>query len=332
MPRSGCAAWETTGFDGVYKYNRAWRTDDTAWRCSLDSQEEGGRLTKACAKPPTLFVRRCTRPDGWRVLRIGPIRAQGQDTKHALGMSNLLPAQTCVEASVLAPVEEDGALLGEPPIVQHHVHVIQHTSIFEDMRARGYPLFDRQGQRFHYHPQWADHRHGGQCDARRGGATCLNRSYPAGFGQLLAEAANIDLELIEMGAGGVDVPAEFWYEASFRYCQAARVRRPAARTPAVVACCTRSLAPCPCPCPCTMYRDSRGCSRRRFGARRSTCGCACSRRRARSTSPSLCPSTRPRRSGVSCIPALSSTTTSTTSTYPNTHHAHHSPIPTAPTI
>ena len=81
MPRSGCAAWETTGFDGVYKYNRAWRTDDTAWRCSLDSQEEGGRLTKACAKPPTLFVRRCTRPDGWRVLRIGPIRAQGQDTK-----------------------------------------------------------------------------------------------------------------------------------------------------------------------------------------------------------------------------------------------------------
>ena len=77
-------------------------------------------------------------------------------------MSNLVPAKACVQASVLAPVEEDGTILGAPPLVQHHVHVIQHTSIFEDMRARGYPLFDRLGRRFHYHPQWADHRHGGQ--------------------------------------------------------------------------------------------------------------------------------------------------------------------------
>lgn len=204
----GCAAWKTTVFDGVYKYNKDWRVDDTAW----------------VERFPVLFVRRCTRPDGWFILRIGPIRAQGQDTKHAIGMSNLVPSKTCVQASVLAPVEEDGTLLGEPPLVQHHVHVIQHTSIFEDMRGRGYPLFDRFGRRFHYHPQWADHRHGGQCDARRGGAACLNRSYPTGYGQLFSDAANIDLELIEMSAGGVVVPAEFWYEASFQYCQAARPR------------------------------------------------------------------------------------------------------------
>ena len=206
--RVGCAAWETAPFDGVYKYNQHWRIDDTAW----------------VERVPDLFVRRCMRSDGWAILRVGPIRAQGQDTKHAIGMSNLVPAKACVQASVLAPVEEDGTILGAPPLVQHHVHVIQHTSIFEDMRARGYPLFDRLGRRFHYHPQWADHRHGGQCDARRGGATCLNRSYPAGYGQVFSDAANLDLEMIEMGAGGVAVPAQFWYEASFQHCQAARPR------------------------------------------------------------------------------------------------------------
>jgi len=208
MVGTGCAAWETAVFDGVYKYNKNWRVDDTAW----------------VERVPVLFVRRCTRSDGWFILRIGPIHAQGQDTKHAIGMSNLVPARACVQASVLAPVEEDGTLLGEPPLVQHHVHVIQHTSIFEDMRARFFPLFDRLGRRFHYHPQWTDHRHGGQCDARRGGAACLNRSYPTGYGQLFSDAANIDLELIEMSAGGVAVPAEFWYEASFQYCQAAQPR------------------------------------------------------------------------------------------------------------
>ena len=57
-----------------------------------------------------------------------------------------------------------------------------------------------------------------------GGATCLNRSYPAGYGQVFSDAANLDLEMIEMGAGGVAVPAQFWYEASFQHCQAARPR------------------------------------------------------------------------------------------------------------
>ena len=99
--RVGCAAWETTPFDGVYKYNQHWRIDDTAW----------------VERVPDLFVHRCMRSDGWAILRVGPIHAQGQDTKHAIGMSNLVPAKACVQASVLAPVEEDGTILGAPPLV-----------------------------------------------------------------------------------------------------------------------------------------------------------------------------------------------------------------------
>ena len=192
--------WSTTPFDGVYKFNRDWWFSDLAW-------VEPGLSD--------VMVRRCEAPSGWRLTVIGPFRARGSGTKHAIGMSHLVPAGMCVEASLLAPITEDGTMIGEPPIGQHHVHVISRTSIFEDMHALGFPLFDRHGARFHYHPLWADHRHGGQCDAARGGVQCLHRRYPDGYGQLYTEEANIDLELVE--ADGA--PDTFWYEASFQHCQ-----------------------------------------------------------------------------------------------------------------
>ena len=110
--------WETALFGGVYRYNKNWWASDADW------------------VEPTrpLFVRRC-HVDGWRLTRIGPFDSQGPEAKHALGMSTVVPAGTCVDASVLAPTEEDGTLVGAPPIVQHHVHVIARTSIFEDQRA-----------------------------------------------------------------------------------------------------------------------------------------------------------------------------------------------------
>ena len=200
--------WSATPFDGAYKYNRDWWFNDLSWvEPSL----------------PDVTVRRCEAPSGWRLTVIGPFRTRGPGTKHAIGMSHLVPAGMCVEASLIAPTTEDGTMIGEPPIGLHHVHVISRTSIFEDMHAFGFPLFDRHGARFHYHPLWGDHRHGGQCDAARGGVQCLHRRYPDGYGQLYTEEANIDTELVE--ADGA--PDTFWYEASFRHCQ--RLEYPGSR-------------------------------------------------------------------------------------------------------
>ena len=199
-------SWETRPFQGVYHYN--------AWASALKGGAEGQRMT-----PGGLMMARCA-VDGWHVARIGPMLPRGRGTKHVLGASGVVPAGMCVEASLLAPVNARGVILGAPPIVQHHVHVIQRTSIFEDEQARGYPIFDRNGNRFHYNPMWTDHRHGAQCDEARGGAGCLLCRYPAGYGQLYAEAANLDLALMETTAP----LQEFWYELGFRECQSSATK------------------------------------------------------------------------------------------------------------
>jgi len=212
------AGWRESLFSGAYRSNREWWSDNLAW-------QEGWPLN---ASAPPVYERRCERAGGWRVLRIGPFASRGAGTKHAIGMENVVAAGECVAASLLSPVTEAGELVGEPPIGVHHVHVLSHTSIMQDVKAWGFPLLDRHGRRFHYHPQWADHRHGGQCDAARGGVACMNRSYPAGYGQRYTEAAHVDLELVEAPAESLQVPPRFWWEMSFQACPPPAAAQPAA--------------------------------------------------------------------------------------------------------
>ena len=75
-------------------------------------------------------------PSCRRVLRIGPFASRGAGTKHAIGMENVVAAGECVAASLLSPVTEAGELVGEPPIGVHHVHVLSHTSIMQDVKAQ----------------------------------------------------------------------------------------------------------------------------------------------------------------------------------------------------